>query len=152
MTTTTQTGSKLKPWLRFLLHYLEMVVAMLAGMFVFGALVALVTDLASVEYSHSTHPAIGSTEMALTMSAGMAIWMLVRGHSRQVTLEMVAAMCAPLVVVLPLLWLDVLPGSAAIMIVHVAMFPLMVVAMLLRREEYTTHHHSPLFRRRATAA
>jgi hypothetical protein len=150
--TTTQTGSKSKPWLRFLLHYLEMVVAMLAGMFVFGALVGLVTDLAGVEYSHSTHPAIGSTEMALTMSAGMAIWMLVRGHSRRVTLEMVAAMCAPLVVVLPLLWLDVLPGSAAIMIVHVAMFPLMVVAMLLRREEYTTHHHSPLFRRRATAA
>lgn len=145
-------GRKSKPWLRFLLHYLEMVVAMLVGMFVFGGLVGLVAGLVGVDYSHSEHPAIGSTEMALTMSAGMAIWMLVRGHGLRLTLEMVAAMCAPLVVVLPLLWLDVIPGSAATTIVHTAMFPLMLVAMLLRRREYTTHHHSPLFRRQTTAA
>src|SRR5262245_54392049 len=120
-----------KPWLRFLLHYLEMVAAMFAGMFVFGGLVQLVTNLAGVDYSHSEHPAIGSVDMALTMSAGMAIWMVVRGHSLRSTAEMVVAMCAPLVVVLPLLWLGLLPGGAAITIVHVAMFPLMLVAMLL---------------------
>lgn len=137
-----------KPWLRFALHYLEMVVAMFAGMVVFGGLVQLVTGIAGVDYSHSEQPVLGSVEMALTMSAGMAIWMIVRGHSRRVTLEMVGAMCAPLVIVLPLLWLDVIPGSAAVMVIHIAMFPLMLVAMLLRREEYTTHQHRPLWRRR----
>lgn len=138
----------MKPWLRFVLHYLEMVVAMFVGMFLFGGLIQLITGLAGVDYSHSEQPVLGSIDMALTMSAGMAIWMIVRGHSRRATLEMVGAMCAPLVIVLPLLWLDVIPGSAAVMVIHIAMFPLMLVAMLLRREEYTTHQHRPLWRRR----
>lgn len=145
--TETASSRHGKPWLRFALHYLEMVVAMFAGMLLFGGLVQLIVGIAGVDYSHSEQPVLGSVEMALTMSAGMAIWMTVRGHSRRVTLEMVGAMCAPLVIVLPLLWLSVIPGSAAVMVIHIAMFPLMLVAMLLRREEYTTHQHRPLWRR-----
>jgi putative intracellular protease/amidase len=44
------------------------------------------------------------------------------------------------VAVVPLVWLDVLAGGAAMTLEHVAMFPLMLAVMLRRRDEYMTHH------------
>lgn len=127
--------------LRFTRHYLEMIVAMVVGMLVLGAAIQGAAAVAGVDYSHERHPELGALEMALTMSAGMIAWMRFRKHGWTSTLEMTAAMAAPALAVIPLLWLDLISGDAAMAVMHIAMLPLMLVAMLRRRTEYT--HHTP---------
>ncbi|GAA3193413.1 hypothetical protein [Actinocorallia longicatena] len=119
-------------WPRFALHYLEMVVAMFAGMVVLGFL----ESAAGLGISHAEHPDLGYLIMATNMSAGMAAWMLFRGHGRRSTLEMCVAMYVPAVPLFPLLWLGAIGGMTLMVLAHVAMFPLMLGAMLLRRSEY----------------
>jgi len=46
-------------------------------------------------------------------------------------------MFAPIVVLFPLLWLDVISGQSMIALMHAAMMPLMLVVMLWRRSQYT---------------
>lgn len=118
-------------WRRFALHYLEMVLAMFAGMFLLG-LVTGRWDLG---------PEAGYLVMATNMSIGMAVVMLLRGHSWPRTLEMCAAMYAPALVAFPLFWAGVLDDHGLMMVTHVIMFPLMLAVMLLRREEYAHAHH-----------
>ncbi len=132
--------------LRFALHYVEMVIAMFVGMAVFGLAIGAALGAAGLSYSYAEHPAVGSVEMAFTMTAGMALWMRFRGHGWRGIVEMSGAMFASLVPVLPMLWADVLSADAAMMVMHVAMFPLMLIAMLLRRDEYAAPHP---WRRRA---
>lgn len=74
--------------------------------------------------------------MAFDMSAGMAAWMRVRGHSWAPTLEMCAAMFVPVVPLFPLLWLGMIDGMAVMVAAHVLMFPLMLAAMFRRLDEY----------------
>jgi hypothetical protein len=127
----------MKPFLR---HYLEMVAAMLVGMVVLGALVRGVLVLAGLPYP-TRYPELAALEMAATMSAGMVAWMRYRGHRWASTLEMVAAMFAPAVALLPLLWLGVIAGDALLMLEHLVMFPLMFLVMLRRRAEYRGSAH-----------
>lgn len=128
-------------WWRFAGHYLEMVVAMLVGMAVIGAALRAVLGAVGLAYSHAGHPAIGSLEMAFTMSVGMVVWMRYRGHGWASTAEMTAAMFAPLLVLLPLLWAGVISGGATMMLLHVLMVPAMLGAMFRRRGLYATAHH-----------
>lgn len=121
---------------RFLVHYVEMVVAMLAGMFVLGGAVRGALALGGVEYGMATHPELTVLEMALEMSIGMVAWMRVRGHGWAGVLEMAAVMIAPAVVLVPFMRLGVLGADTAMLLEHVAMFPLMLLAMLRRRGEY----------------
>jgi hypothetical protein len=122
-------------WRRFLRHYLEMVAAMLVGMLVLGAVLRGVLALAGLGYP-AGYPELVALEMAVTMSAGMVAWMRHRGHGWPATLEMVGAMFAPAVTLVPLLWLGVLGGDDLLTLEHVAMFPLMFLVMLRRRAEY----------------
>jgi hypothetical protein len=121
---------------RFLLHYVEMVVAMLVGMFVLGGLVRGALALAGVEYGMASHPEATILEMAADMTIGMVVWMRVRGHAWAGTLEMAAAMAAPAVVLVPFTGLGLLGADTAMLLEHLAMFPLMLLAMLRRRCEY----------------
>ncbi|MGP4099926.1 DJ-1/PfpI family protein [Nonomuraea sp. KM90] len=127
-------------WWRFAWHFLEMVVAMLAGMLVLGAALNAVLGAAGWGYSHADQPMIGSLEMVLTMSLGMAAWMRYRRHGWASTLEMVAAMFAPLVVLVPLLWAGAVSGGTTMTLLHVLMLPAMLIVMLRRREEYSRAH------------
>lgn len=120
----------------FARHYLEMVAAMVVGMVVLGAVIRGVLALAGVEYSMARYPELTSLEMAFDMSAGMVVWMRYRGHGWASSLEMSGAMFAPLLVLFPLLWLDVIGAGAVMTLEHVAMFPLMFLVMLRRRGEY----------------
>jgi putative intracellular protease/amidase len=130
-------------WLRFAGHYLEMVVAMVAGMIVLGGALRAVLAVAGVEYSTAArYPELTILEMTMTMAVGMAAWMRFRGNGWAATLEMSGAMLTPAVAVLLLVWLDVLAGGAAMTLEHVAMFPLMLAVMLRRRDEYMTSHHT----------
>jgi hypothetical protein len=125
---------------RFLRHYLEMVAAMLVGMVVLGAAVRGVLALAGLRYP-TQYAELVALEMAITMSAGMVAWMRHRGHGWAATLEMVGAMFAPAVALVPLLWLGVITGDALLLLEHLAMFPLMFLVMLRRRAEYQGASH-----------
>lgn len=113
--------------LRFAGHYLEMVAAMLAGMF-------LLDPLWPAELTAG--PAVGALVMASDMTLAMALWMTVRGHRPRRTAEMCAVMVAPVVVLLPFHLQGAVSGPALMAVAHVAMFPLMLAAMLWRRAEY----------------
>lgn len=130
-----------RQWLRFAGHYLEMVVAMLVGMFILGGALRAVLALAGVDYSMDLYPGLVTLEMGVTMAAAMLAWMRFRGHSWAPTLEMAGAMLAPAVAAVPLIALSVLDAGTAMTVEHVAMFTLMLVVMLRRREEYVAHTH-----------
>jgi DNA-binding NarL/FixJ family response regulator len=89
--TTAASPTTRKGHLRFALHYLEMVVSMLVGMFALDPLWPA---------GLTGHDAVGTLVMATNMSIGMAVWMTVRRHPWRRTAEMVAAMYAPFVVLL----------------------------------------------------
>ncbi|MFC7380793.1 hypothetical protein [Sphaerisporangium rhizosphaerae] len=133
-TTTTSTSADARGgWLRFTLHYVEMIIAMAAGMAVLGFL----RSAAGLDVSHTRHPDLGYLLMAFDMSVGMAVWMRMRRHSWRHTLEMCAAMFAPAVPLFPLLWLGVIDGGALMVLAHLAMLPLMLGVMLLHRSAHT---------------
>ena len=66
----------------------------------------------------------------------MVAWMRYRRHGWASTLEMVGAMFAPAIALIPLLWLGAIGGDALLMLEHLAMFVLMFLIMLRRRAEY----------------
>jgi hypothetical protein len=127
--TTSDTRSRR---LGFIRHYIEMIIAMFAGMILLGLLLSAV----GLGFSHERDPELAYLLMAFDMSVGMAAWMRYRGHGWALTLEMCGAMFAPALPLFPLLWLNVVDGESLMVIAHVAMFPLMLVAMLWRRDEY----------------
>ena len=120
----------------FVRHYLEMVVAMFAGMAVLGLPAGRVLD------------AMGATSdefmflgMATTMTVPMVGWMLYRGHGWRANAEMSASMFIPAFAVIGLLSADMLTDVAVLMVIeHVAMLLAMAGVMLLRPAEYMHHH------------
>lgn len=123
---------------RFVLHFLEMTVAMMAGMVVLYLL-----DVVSPE-SSSLAPFFeyGTVEfdlaMAIFMTVPMAAWMLVRRHDRRHVAEMSFGMNAlvAVIIVLRLLGADA-SQPWLVDASHPAMFLGMLVAMLVRPGHYT---------------
>ena len=121
-------------WVRFALHYLEMVVVMVVGMEVLDLPLGLVFDV-------SHRPAAMLVEMTVTMTVPMVAWMRLRGHAWRPCNEMAASMVLPALATLALLAADVVSGSGGSMVLlHALMLPSMLVAMLLRRSEYSCGH------------
>jgi hypothetical protein len=117
----------LRGWLRFIGHFVEMVVVMLIGMGVLTAVLGM---------PHSSPIEVQAIYMAATMTLPMAGWMLIRGHSRRGTAEMAAAMILPVAALFPMLWAGLISGHALLDLQHVLMVPAMLGAMLYRRAEY----------------
>ena len=116
----------------FIVHYLQMLAAMLAGMVVLGPLSMLLGDRASTE--------VQALLMATSMTAGMAAWMAWRRHTWPGIVEMGLAMYLAFVVLFPLHWLGLLSTDGLILVGHVLMLPAMAIAMLRRREEHLAAH------------
>ncbi len=129
-------------WHRFALHYLEMVVAMLVGMFALGPVWSLVLGSAALERTD-----VMAMSMATNMVVAMSLWMWLRGHTAAPIIEMALAMYLPFVVLLVPLWLGLISAMALMVAGHVLMFALMLVVMLRRRDEYTCRHHNRWSRR-----
>ena len=127
---------------RFVAHYVEMVLAMFAGM----GLLALPWML--IWPGLSDHAAIDTLVMAANMTTGMAAWMAFRGHGRRMIVEMSAAMVAPFLVLLVPLAMGAISDDTLMMAGHTLMFLTMLAAMLVRREDYTRHHATAPGRRR----
>ncbi len=130
---------------RFSLHFLEMLLAMMAGMPIFSLVRSLIPASSSVAAAFKAGTISYSIAMTVFMTVPMVAWMIVRGHGWRHSLEMAFAMCAPVaaIIVLRLLGVDA-PwlGNAS----HAGMFLGMLGIMLYRRAEYTTghaaHHHA----------
>ena len=118
----------------FVVHYLQMLVAMLAGMALYMPLSMLVGDGAGIE--------VDALLMATSMTAGMAAWMAWRRHDWPGIAEMGLAMYLAFAVLFPPYWLGALSAQGLTILGHVLMLPAMAVAMLHRREEYLGGHHT----------
>lgn len=121
--------------LRFALHYVEMVVSMVAGMYALGALWNLVwPGLAGARTD------LQVLVMATDMALGMGAWMRLRGHSWRGIAEMSAAMYLPFAVLALPYWAGAIGGGALMTGGHALMLPAMFGAMWWRREDYLHGH------------
>jgi hypothetical protein len=127
---------------RFIRHYVEMVIAMFAGMIILGipgeaALRAVGTSTMELKVDA---PALVLLGMATMMTIPMVAWMRRMGHGWQPCNEMAASMYLPTLAVIAMMAADAASFGAAMTLEHVLMLPSMLVAMLLRREEYSCDH------------
>ena len=117
----------------FVRHYLEMVVAMAAGMMVYG--LAFGRGMAFTGYGDEAM-------MAAFMTVPMVAWMRYRGHSWRQCAEMAVAMLVPMAaVVLALAGRPGVSDRALGMGSHAAMLLGMLVLMIVRRSEYAGDGH-----------
>ena len=140
---------------RFARHYLEMLVAMFAGMAALWFPASLALDAAGVSSSELRNDAraLLLVVMAVTMTVPMVAWMRYRGHGWPASAEMAAAMFVPTFGTIGLLWVGLVDDLGALLTLeHVAMLVGMLVAMLLRREEYSSGLHGHGHSRHEVAA
>jgi hypothetical protein len=132
--------------LHFIRHYVEMLIAMLLGMFVLGGAFVVLFGALGIDVGdwRSDATELLLLGMAFTMSAPMVAWMRYRGHGWTPAWEMTAAMFIPSVAAIALLWTGTVQDSDALLTIqHTAMFPAMLAVMLLRLDEYTRHAAAP---------
>jgi len=136
MTSDAHTApSRIRSYLRFAGHYVEMVIAMFVGMFVLGPVWSFAApDLVARDD-------VATLVMAFDMTVGMALWMRVRKHTWRPIVEMSVAMVAPFVVLLVPYWFGAVSGMTLMMVGHLLMFVTMLIAMLVRPHEYLHHRH-----------
>jgi hypothetical protein len=124
---------------RFVLHYLEMVVAMAVGMVVLHPVWSLgLGALGQADVLNRIE--VMALVMATNMTVAMSAWMRYRGHGWAGIAEMGAAMYLPFLVLFVPLWAGLISSGGLMLAGHLLMLPAMVVAMLLRRDEYMGHH------------
>jgi hypothetical protein len=132
-TPTTLRGPALR---RFVGHYLEIVVATVAGMVVLDPVESVLLNSigwAQLLARFETYVLV----MAPNMTVAAAAWMRFRGHGWAAIAEMAVAMYAPFLVLFPPLWLGVLSASGLMALGHVLMLFTIAAAMLRRRDQYT---------------
>ena len=123
---------------RFILHLLEMLLAMMAGMPILFMLRNLIPASSSFTAAFKSGTNLYNLAMAVFMTVPMVAWMIVRGHGWRHSVEMGFAMFAPVaaIIVLRLLGADAnLPWLVKAS--HLAMFLGMIIAMLYRHDHYT---------------
>jgi hypothetical protein len=128
--------------LHFIRHYVEMLIAMVVGMFVLGGAFAVLLAPVGIDVGdwQTEAPALLLLGMAFTMTVPMVGWMRYRGHGWAPASEMAAAMFVPSFAAIVLLWIGAVEDSDTLLAIqHVAMLPAMLVAMLLRHAEYAGH-------------
>jgi hypothetical protein len=118
----------------FLRHLLEMVLAMMVGMFA-GAAVFVSALGITVDEAIQDYPVSFVIVMAFSMTVPMVGWMRYRGHAWDRSLEMGAAMVVPAVL---LIWLHVAGVVGPICGPYCLLSVLaMVGVMVYRRSEYS---------------
>jgi hypothetical protein len=129
------------PKQRFARHYIEMVIAMFAGMAVLALPARMALTAAGTSWSELGTAAM-FLAMAVEMTVPMVAWMRFRGHGWRPSGEMAAAMLLPTFVAIGLDGAG-LVGDAGMLMAgeHVAMLLAMLGAMLMRPDEYTHEHH-----------
>jgi hypothetical protein len=126
---------RLSPFWR---HFLEMLGAMVVGMFATGAIFVYVVGVKSWDEVTIQYPTQALLAMAVGMTLPMVLWMRYRGMSWRNSAEMAAAMVLPVIPFLCLVWFGVTESAqcgAYCAVMVVAMYAL----MRYRRAEYAHH-------------
>jgi len=126
-----------RPALRRLVgHYLEIVLAAVAGMVVLGPAESMLLN--PIGWAQLlAHSETYTLVMATNMTVAMAAWMRFRRHGWAAIAEMAVAMYAPFVVLFPALWLGVLSATGLMVLGHLLMLFAIAAVMLRRRDQYT---------------
>ena len=130
---------------RFARHYVEMVIAMFAGMGLLWLPASMALGAAGMSSSElrADAPALLLLVMAFTMTAPMVAWMRYRGHGWRPSAEMAASMFLPTFAAIALLGGGLVEDLGTLLAIeHVAMLLAMLGAMLLRRDEYSHDAHA----------
>jgi hypothetical protein len=129
----------------FIRHYVEMLIAMFAGMVVLGGPALLAVGAAGVSSAElrSDMPALLLLGMGVSMTVPMVAWMRYRGHGWPASNEMAGAMMIPTAGLIAVLGAGLVDDVGTLLTIeHVVMLPAMLIAMLLRREEYSGAVHA----------
>jgi flagellar biosynthetic protein FliP len=129
---------------RFALHFVEMAVAMAAGMVALGALSGLVLEPAGFQWLTAAHPETHLLAMAVFMAAPMVAWMRLRGHGWQHGAEMTAAMIVPALLAIAVCAAGLLPRTEMMTFGHTLMWVAMLGVMFLHWSHYAgvkREHH-----------
>jgi hypothetical protein len=121
----------------FVLHLLEMVVAMAVGMVALHPVWTVALDAVGAP-GLMDNAYTGALIMATNMTVAMCGWMRFRGHRWRPVVEMGAAMYVPFLVLFVPLALDLIDEGALLLWGHVLMLPAMAAVMLLRPHEYAS--------------
>jgi hypothetical protein len=124
-----------------ILHFVEMVLAMLVGMAVLGVAAAAICSALGHSGFLTHHAGLRSFVMALNMSIGMAVWMRYRSHGWAAIGEMVGAMFLPWALLIGPYIAGAISAGVLLLGMHALMLPAMAAAMLHRRDEYAHGHH-----------
>jgi len=125
----------LAPWLPFIRHYFEMVLAMAIGMIASMPLGTLVFQAAGAP--HLMDQAVPMTlVMATGMALGMGAWMAFRRHGWRHIAEMTAVMYLPFVILFPATLTGAMTSGGMMLAGHVLMLAAMLAVMLRRRDHY----------------
>lgn len=120
---------------RFTRHLLEMVLAMMVGMGVFGLVLAVVGEPPGYANLLARYGVMG-----VFMAAPMVAWMRYRGHCWRDGGEMTAAMLVPMLATVALVEVGVtlpgLSGGSLMVVSHVAMIGGMVALMAYHFDRY----------------
>jgi hypothetical protein len=133
---TTPTTLRRPALRRFVGHYLEIVVAAVAGMMLLGPAESMLLNPIGWAEVVATFEA-AMLVMATNMTVAAAAWMRFRRHGWAAVAEMAVAMYAPFLVLFPPLWLGALSANGVMVLGHVLMLLAIAAAMLRRRHEYT---------------
>ena len=125
----------LAPWLPFIRHYIEMVLAMAIGMIASMPLGTLAFQAAGAPHLMD-HAVPMTLVMATGMALGMGAWMAWRRHGWRDIAEMTAAMYLPFAIFFPATLAGVMTGGTLMVAGHALMLLAMLAVMLRRRDHY----------------
>lgn len=132
------TATRATSWKRFAGHYLVMVVAMYAGMFVLNPVYTAVTTRAGYPDPWVQLPVVSALVMTINMTVPMVLLMLRHRHGVLAIIEMGASMLAPTLAATALHALGGLQPDQVMTVAHLAMFPAMLLVMLHRYRHYAS--------------
>jgi hypothetical protein len=119
----------------FVLHFLEMIIAMVVGMTMVFPLWELATrgePATSWLMRFETQSLVMVSAMALPMAA----WMRLRRHPPTTIARMCSVMYAGFLVVFPLHWARTITDDGTMMLGHALMVVFMLIAMLVQRQHH----------------
>jgi hypothetical protein len=136
---------------RFILHFIEMALAMELGMVALGGLDTAVLRPAGLNLTGRS-PELDVLAMGVFMAAPMVAWMRLRGHGWRHGLEMAGAMVVPFAVAVALRFVGLLPRTDMMAFGTDLMWMAMMGIMLIRWSLYAgaPHEHGRLAARPAT--
>ena len=126
----------------FLLHALEMTIAMMLGMCVLGiAFRQIHVALFGTGFDNAwhQHTALAVFAMTFNMTLPMVFWMHHRGHTWERCGEMAATMFVLGFALLGLYWVGAISAHVVLPLEMALMLPAMIVAMAVRYDEYSAH-------------